>query len=790
MVTISLDEYGEFERKDQVEEDSQKNNKKKNGSDTQEAVEKDPTFIGGLIYDDASAKEDTKHERARIEAYYRRVIADVKARAQVHRNQFKYPSALHSNGDTERDQKVVKKIKKEINKTLAEFLSKGTYKGISLSDQDGDTIPLRRGKYRLFVMLKSDDGKKNLLGKSVNAISDDNFAANRYFHMASSVVNRIIFHNPIYKKNLSAINLDIATRSTGNKRQMAERLVKELDKQRYRKNPTKDQQDIYYTIMGPDNYRSIIAQEMVSSGKTNVQIQDLNVCSIQYKENAKKMEFLYMADSICSYLSYMKEEQKKQIQNVNEWLDIIKSRINEINPNEENLVFGYDEIDNDFADAWRQYEENHLFDALSIAYDAKIKKGTFAEHYRDTWFPYLEKRVQSTINPGSFAKNVSDLSDMLIVNNLDQEKLQYLMQQFETMVPTVSPQYYSADMRARVLYKLYDAGISAYCHVGASDIALEYYEKQKPYQFYVGIDDFLRTNNKVVVCLESLFRWDEALKLANETIAHQKHLSEMKREILHQPEELSSLDEAKSISQKARVLALMHDPDTEKLFREALAKMDQRTKNGKQTSANYKITQSYLLHYLADTRQKEAFEKEATDYFDGREDYGERLDYIIKQKETSYALFSNEYALYVLLRGLYYFNQDKITKRMWQELCDIEKTLEKKDGHAPSAHPWEITYKYLEMLAIVRGDQKNRDKYHELKRQCVTQRGNFMEVLEAFGDAEVAEAAKDTKERDRITKELAADLTKEFDALKDVVFSEDGQKRYNEMEQYFTFMNR
>ena len=756
MITISLDEYGEFEKE-----------------------ENKPLFIGGLIFDDVADAGEERVERSRIAAYYKKVISDVCETLTDTIDNFRYPDALHSNGNKARDKKMVAPVKAKVMETLPEFITHGTYHGEALPDENGRKIRARRGYYHIFVILKSDDGKKSLLTSHANMLARDDYAANRYFHMATSVVNRIIFHNPIYNGRVPEVNIDIATRSTGNTEQLDEKTKNEFQSQAYRKNELdKNSGYTYYSIMNADIYRTIIAQEMVNSGNTSVDIKKLYVKSIQYKANKKQMEFLYLSDSICSILGY-----KLTGHSADNWLDQIKERVGQLNPEKENLIFGYDEIDNDFAKAWSEYERKNLYEALSIAYDAKHKKGKFAEHYRDVWFPYLENRVKSTVSPEVFTKSVSELSNMLMINNLDQEKLLYMMQQFEEMVPKVAGKYRSSDMRSRVFYKLYDAGVSAFCHVGEPKRALYYYEKCKKYAFYVGIDDFLRTNNKIAVCLEASFAWDKALEIAEDTVSHQELVSDMKRTILNQQDMDSFLDEAKAISQLARIQAEKRDPAAEETFRRALLKMERG-------SANYKITQSYLLHFLADTMQEEAFELEAKDYFDGRDTYNQRLKYVLKMDEQTDSSFSNEYAMYVLLRGLYYFNRDHISEEFWQKLCELDEIIEKKEGKAPSGHPWETSYKYLELLAIARGDKENQKKFHTLKRNCITYRGDFLQTMEWFGDAEVADFAGAASERDEITGKLAEYLQERFDVLREVTFSEDGQKRYQQLEQYFTFMYR
>ena len=53
MITISLDEYGEFEKEDTK-----------------------PLFIAGIVFDDQDDEKEEWTERNRIKSYYKRVIAD------------------------------------------------------------------------------------------------------------------------------------------------------------------------------------------------------------------------------------------------------------------------------------------------------------------------------------------------------------------------------------------------------------------------------------------------------------------------------------------------------------------------------------------------------------------------------------------------------------------------------------------------------------------------------------------------------------------------------------------
>lgn len=748
MILISLDEYGRFEKMDHK-----------------------PLFIGGVLFDDAGDEQEESIERKRIEAYYRKAISDAGA-------EFHYPEDLHSNGDKVRDTNVIRPVKLKVSETLSEFFQKGTYGGVPLQDGRGKKIRDRKGKYHIFVMLKSDDGKRSLLRENASMLAKDDYAANLYVHMAGSIVNRIIFHNPLYSGQMPPVKIDIATRSSEDIHTMDREKAKQFQNQAYKINKIQNSAYKYFSIMNSDIYRTLIAQEMINSGNTGVKIKEIYVKSIQYGSKTKEMEFLYLSDSICSVLGYLLEGES-----ADGWLEQIIEKVDNLNSDSENLVFGYDEIDNDFSAAWSQYEQENLFEALSISYDAKNKKGKFAEHYKNRWFPYLEKRINLSVSSKCFTKCVNALSDMVMINNLNQDKLLYIMQQFEAMVQNVSGKYNNSDDRAKVLYTLYDAGLSAFCHIGDAGKAVEYYEKCKPYASYIGVDIFLRASNKLAVCLEDSFEWDKARKLAQDTVINQKLVSDMKREILHIEDETKFLDEAKTISQLARIMAEKHEPEAEKEFKSALEKLEIG-------SANYKITQSYLLHFYADMGDEEKFEENAIDYFDGRTTYNQRLKYICRRMDQENPAFSIKYAMYVLVRGLFRFGRKEIDDNLWQKLINLPETMEGRVGGILEGHPWEITYKYLEMLAIDRKDKIAQEKFSALRNSCLKFKGSTITAVEKFGDAEIADFAGEKQRRDDATKELVIFLKDYFDIMKDVSFSQDGDKRYQELERYFTFMYR
>ena len=57
----------------------------------------------------------------------------------------------------------------------------------------------------------------------------------------------------------------------------------------------------------------------------------------------------------------------------------------------------------------------------------------------------------------------------------------------------------------------------------------------------------------------------------------------------------------------------------------------------------------------------------------------------------------------------------------------------------PSGNPWEITYKYLEIMAVKRNDDKAVHRFALLKRDCLTRKGTLISAIEQFGKAEAAQ---------------------------------------------------
>ena len=277
MITIALDENGDFEGLNRESDEA--------------------TFLAGLLYDDNGDEMDTANERERIIAYYQNVCA----KAGGH-----FPESLHishagNNGS------YVAKTKKEVGASLGEFLRNGTYQKKALT-----RFP-RRGKYILFMQIKSNQGKRTLQGKDLCELVKDDFASNLYMHMAEDVVSRLIFHNP-YRPAIRKVHFDLPTRMVVLDNTMQDK-IKEYYQLGYKdykfdKDKPRDKGKKYLQIANDNNYRAAISREILADGRTDLEVDRMTVRSIYYGTSDEKktrgMAFLYLADSICSLLNWNK----------------------------------------------------------------------------------------------------------------------------------------------------------------------------------------------------------------------------------------------------------------------------------------------------------------------------------------------------------------------------------------------------------------------------------------------------------------------------------------------------
>ena len=766
MLTLALDEYGDFEG---IRD------------------ENEPVYIAGLIYDDKNISGEERLERNRIKAYYQAVIAEAaEGAAGAWTHEFVYPDALHSKSDGMRDHYVVRPVKELVRITLPEFIRRGTYRGNMLKwkNPEGiirDFLP-RQGQYHIFVILKSDAGIKKLLAGNANILAKDDYASNLYFHMADEMICRLIFYNPVIRE-VKDISLDIATRSSGNML-MSDPLAQEYKRQGY-KAILCDENDpggkVYFNLTNADIYRSVIAEEILDAQQPDINIAEFNVTPIQYKASARRMEFLYMADTICSYLQFDIEGEDAE-----GWLGAIAGRTRDLTGRDDNLIFGYDEIDIIYAKAWNMYQEGDLYKALSIAYDAGKREGAFAAFYKNLWFEKLEERVRECRDVSDFNMAVRKLNETLNNNSLDSDKALYILRVLEEMAPEVEKEFRSPEARG-ILYLLNDIGVTVYCHIGDSVTAEKYFEKCTQLAGTVSLEAYLGTRNKMVVFCCDYFEMDRAEEIADENMVYQELLTDLKKEVhLQGVSEDGYTALGKAHSQRGQVYAFKRDPRAEDEFRTAL-------ENFEPGSANYKITQSYLLQHYLDTGRKDAYLEEAESYFDGKEKLAEQLKYIVDEGARYDSLINMTYALYVFIKGLYLFRLGEMSDRVWKDLQSLERRFARKiakPGWKLSGHPSELIFKYMRLIALSRNDPEAEQVYAKRMAGCLPYHGPTEDAIRMLVEIESADKKGETGCRDELTDALCRFMADRFKAFKALEIPAEGDIRFSWLKDTITFMYR
>lgn len=747
MITISLDEQGNFENF--------------NAEDKQT-----PLFIAGVIYDDKGIITDSFNERTRIVNFLKEVCISVGK---------KFPRDMHCNNYVPgKNAKNVAIVKKAITKALPEFIKSGTFNGKEvLTEGVFGAQAKRQGKYYIFVELKSSEGKTSLLGKDVSNFIKDGYAGNLYVHMAESVVERCIFHNPILKIN--DVSLSLATRSVV----VDEGNIDEQNKYSFLGYKplifsNENMKDKVYQLTNPDFYRTAIAKEMIENDRADLDIKGFDVVSIEYKASqANEMAFLYLADIICSILGFDLEGSTPE-----EWLIEMSEKSADIVGKEESLIFLYDVIDEYYKNALVAFEEGDLYKSLSIAFDGLQCESEYKEYYAERWFLILLEKIKAVDSCSEYTMAIRKFREAAHNNNLDQDKLLFICELLSAMENTVI--FPSEEDRA-ILYDLYDTAAAALNHCGESGKARVYLNKAKEYIYYFPLEKYLDSLNKEVVSCCDQLKFDEAKQLAEKNLDEWEKIYSIRKELLGQGLN-AGLNIKKAMSQLAQVYAFSNDGRAMGLFERAL-------KDSTYNDPNDLIILSYYLHYLIQINDREAYERYIDKFLEGSKDIYSQFEYIIKRggvKKDS--RFSMEFALYIYIKAIYQFYISKLPEKLIRRLSDIEKSIDKiipGGSEMIDGHPWEIIYKYLAMIMHRYDNQDKEKEYLRKIDEVIGQSGGILNAISLNGYREYYDMIGDIDNRskyehklfDKIC-EINSEISKSVADEKDVV------------EKYITYMYR
>ena len=327
----------------------------------------------------------------------------------------------------------------------------------------------------------------------------------------------------------------------------------------------------------------------------------------------------------------------------------------------------------------------------------------------------------------------------------------------------------------RIIYMLYDAAVTAYCHIGDSKGAEKYFEKCTAYARYTGLEDYLNTRNKMAVFCGDSFEYEKAEEISNKNIEYLELMAEVKKEI-----DLPGMDEeiylalAKAYSQRGQVHAFQKKEEAELEFRKALKLYDK-------DSANYKISQSYLMHYYLDQRMKTAYLTESKEYFGNYDSLEQQFEYILNEGRKSDSLFNVKYALYVFFKGIYYFRFEELSMALWEKIKSKEWEFR--------GHPKELIYKYLRLIAMKRGEAIEQT-FEKKMLDCVEYHGATIDTILQFGQIECAHCKENKKYRDKLTKKIYLFLKQNFLTFANLEIPDSGEERYQWLSEKIGYMFR
>ncbi len=670
MLTISLDEAGKF--------DSGRIGQK---------WESKTTLIGGVLFDDLEIDGELENERKRIEAYCRTVINSVTLENRGILALF--PDSLHSDGQ---NGSTVKAVKIKIAETLGEFIDKGTYAGKELEYDDTVLAP-REGRYAICAIVKSAHGKEALLRSELGDFFRDGVASNLYFHMASEAVEHFVFHNPLYPQG-GKFKLDIATRISA---EIDENKMDPYILQGMNKLGRKNQ----FFLTNADVFRTILTEQMMGEKKKNIQIASFMVDSIVYererlRNNTSEGEwysnylFLYLADIVCSFLTYdIKTDDVYEVIRRTEKLT-----------GSNNLIFAYDEVDEYFKRAWRDIETGEYCKALGEAFLINSMRTDEAELYKEKWIPFIEETVinkivnEKIINDmkSVFFTEVQKLRNSYMTNSLNAEEALYIFEIFKKASEMIGAE----NQADKLLYYLNDIAVKAYCHRGDTARVEPYFEKCEEYACAVDVEEYVRTRNQYATALCDVFDYKKAVEIANDTVSIAKGIYDLSINLRgkNEKEHFGKTEFAKTLSLAGQFAAFMKDNES------ALSLFDDALRFMKDDVVNTKITESYKLHLLIQMGDKENYSEAMTDYCNGASTIKGQLAIIDKMEKDGE--ISGKYAMYIFLKGLYYFHEEDEIKEIWDMIKILVEGIPQEKKYD---HPWELIYKYLGLLAIRQNEE-------------------------------------------------------------------------------------
>ena len=729
MLTIALNEYGDFHHLGQ-----------------QENSLKHIHFITGIVYDDEGSNQDLRNEQIRLDRFFRAVaeasnsdypqgfFGDIKV--DDFEESIEKGASLQNTSQIKRN---MKRYRDALDAALPEFLADGTYKGRNLVEMP------RIGHYAIMLMLKSEAGKTQFLQPYMSELLHDGVASNLYWHMADSLVSRLVLSNPFALHN-NRVQLHLASQLVDVKETEYDRLAeyRRLGYKPYdfQNEQLKKEGIITYQVGNDFTYRAALDRRMVEFNRPDLDVVQLKSVSVQYDddspETTSNFAFLYLAGHICgNFIYYGAERDTKDIFKFKTLVDFA----NKINPKYPNYMFVYDDIDVYFEQAMKAYLNEDYYGALSHVYDAKCCGSKFKSYYETNWFPFVEELIHSADNRAAIERAVQSFVNYANQSRLDEGKLHYLYKQLEYILEDIKDM---SCIDKALVYAFYDSGMTAFNHLGKSDLALSCFNKCQVLSHTVPLEMYMETVRRRIVAQIDCYKYEEALELAKYVVDVEEQIQAI-RAPLQMGKRAISLGQ--SYSQLGQVYAYMERHEAESYFLQAI---DIFTVN----TDDYYRTVSYLLHYYIDADKQAAYEQLAPNYFGGHINIEDQLRFLMNMTSDEKVVQHESYALYVYIKALYKFYKSEMSNELLERLIKLGRTVGVTLDAAPKGHPWELIFTYLALLAYEKGFKVDAEYFRSCIGRSVVNAGQAISNIMIYGELRFAQCKGNQDKYDILHREL------------------------------------
>lgn len=714
MLTIALNEYGDFHHLGQKENSL-----------------KHIHFITGIVYDDEGSEQDLRNEQIRLDRFFRAVaeasnsdypqgfFGDTKA------NDLEGATEIEGNSQNKSQiRRNMKRYRDALDAALPEFLTDGTYQGQQLVGMP------RVGHYAITLMLKSEAGKSQFLQPYMSELLHDGVASNLYWHMADSLVSRLVLSNPFALHN-NRVQLHLASQLVDVKETEYDRLAeyRRLGYKPYdfQNEQLKKEGIITYQVGNDFTYRAALDRRMVEFNRPDLDVVRLKSVSVQYDDDSPEttanFAFLYLAGHICgNFIYYGAERDTKDIFKFKTLVDFA----NQINPKYPNYMFVYDDIDVYFEQAMKAYLNEDYYGALSHVYDAKYCGSKFKSYYETNWFPFVEELIHSADNRQAIERAVQLFVNYANQSRLNEGKLHYLYKQLEYILEDIKD---ISCVDKALVYAFYDSGMTAFNHLGKSDLAVACFNKCQALTHTVPLEMYMETVRRRIVAQIDCYKYEEALELAKYVVDVEEKIQAI-RAPLQMGKRAISLGQ--SYSQLGQVYAYMEQSESEDYFLRAIDIFTVDTDD-------YYRTVSYLLHYYIDAKQQDAYERWAPNYFGGHLNTVDQLAFLLNMTSDEKIVQHESYALYVYIKALYQFYRARINKELMETLIKLGRTVGATLDAAPKGHPWELIFTYFALLAYEKGYKVDAEYFRSCIGRSVVNAGPAISNIMTYGELRFAQ---------------------------------------------------